>query len=100
MPTHYRKVGIHMPEKSSPAGRPKRRWWRALLGVVAALALVVLVMNPELAALGFLFDPILLDVALVLFGTQLVLFNGQIRTFLTAICSSAMRRLKAIRLRR
>lgn len=89
-----------MPEKSSPVGRAKRRWWRTLLGVIAAVALVVLVVNPELAALGFLFDPILLDMALVIFGTQLVLFNGQLRTFLTATGSSAMHRLKAIRLRR
>ncbi len=88
-----------MPETSSTVGRPKRRWWRALLGVVAAVALVVLLLNPELAALGFLFDPVLLDVALVLFGTQLLLFNGQIRTFLSATCSSAKRGLKAMKLR-
>ncbi len=91
---------MQMPEKSFPVGRPKRRWWRALLGVVAALALLVLDMTPELAALRFLIDPILLDAALVLFGAQLLLFNGQIRIFLTATCSGVIPRLKAIRLRR
>lgn len=89
-----------MPEKSSPLGRWKRLSWRTLLGVVAAVALIILVVNPELAALGFLFDPVLLDVAIVLFGTQLLLFNGQIRSFFAATCSSVMRRLKAVRLRR
>jgi hypothetical protein len=68
--------------------------------VVAAGALVLLVVNPELAALGFLFDPILLDVAIVFFSTQLILFNGQIRSFLTAGFSSVVRRLKTVRLKR
>jgi hypothetical protein len=97
---HYRKVGIQMPEKSFPAGRWKRRWWRTLLGVVAAVALVMLVMNPELAALGFLFDPIVLDVAIMFLGTQLLLFNGHIRTFLIATYSSVIHGLKAIGRRR
>ena len=56
-----------MPEKSFPVGRWKRQLWRTLLSVAAAVALVILVVNPELAALGFLFDPMLLDVAIVLF---------------------------------
>lgn len=89
-----------MPEKSSPVGRWRRLLWRTLLGVAAAVALVILVVNPELAALGFLFDPMLLDVAIVLFGTQLLLFNGQIRSFFAATCSSVVRRLKAVRPRR
>ena len=89
-----------MPEKSSPKGRWKRLSWRTLLGVVATVALVILVVNPELAALGFLFDPIVLDVAIVFLGTQVLLFNGQIRAFVTATRSSIVRRLKAVRLRR
>lgn len=97
---HYRKVGIQMPEKSSPVGRWRRLSWRTLLSVAAAVALVILVVNPELAALGFLFDPMLLDVAIVLFGTQLALFNGQIRSFFAVTCSSVVRRLKAVRPRR
>ena len=78
----------------------KRKWWRALLGVVAAVALVILVMNPELAALGFLFDPIMLDVAILFFGTQALLFSSQIRTFLITTYSGLVRRLKTLRLRR
>lgn len=71
-----------------------------MLGVVVALAVAILVLNPELAALGFLFDPVMLDVAILLFGTQLLLFNGQIRAFLTARYSIVVRRLKAIGRRR
>ena len=89
-----------MPQKPSLAETRKRPWWRILLGVVVTGALVVLVVNPELAALGFLFDPILLDVAIVFFSTQLILFNGQIRSFLTAGFSSLGRRLKTVRLKR
>ena len=89
-----------MPEKSSPIGRWKRLLWRILLGAVAMVALIMLVVNPELAALGFLFDPIVLDVAIMLLGTQLLLFHGQIRAFSTATCSNVVRRLKAVRLRR
>ncbi|MEO6926313.1 MAG: hypothetical protein ABI129_06545 [Rhodanobacter sp.] len=84
-----------MPETSAP----KRKWWRLLLGVVAAAALVMLVMNPELAALSFLFDPIVLDVAIVFLGTQLLLFNGQIRSLFAAAHSRIMDRLRAIRLK-
>lgn len=89
-----------MPEKASSAARPKRSWWRMLLGVVAAVALVLLIVNPELAALGFLFDPVLLGAALVLFGTQLMLLNGHIRPFFSATCSGVVRRLNARRLKR
>ncbi len=100
IPAHYRKGGIQMPEGSSPVSRRKRSWWRIFLGVVTTVAVVMLVMNPELAALGFLFDPVLLDVAIVFFGSQLLLFNSQVRTFLTATCSSVARRFEALRLRR
>lgn len=89
-----------MPANLPEIGRPKRRWWRILLGVVAAVALVMLVMNPELAALSFLFDPIVLDVAIVFLGTQLLLFNGQIRSLFAATCSRIMCHLRAARLKR
>lgn len=89
-----------MPDKAFAVSSWKRLWWRTFLGVVATVALVMLVMNPELAALGFLFDPIVLDVAIIFFGSQLLLFHGQIRTFLTATYASVLGRLKALRLRR
>lgn len=91
---------MSMPEKAYFAARPKRSWWRMLLGVIAAVALILLIVNPELAAMGFLFDPVLLDVALVFFGTQLMFFNGQVRLFFSAAGSSIVRRLKASTLRR
>ena len=71
-----------------------------MLGVTATVALIILVVSPELAALGFLFDPMLLDVAIVFFGAQILLFNGQIRSFFAATCSSVVRRLKSVRTRR
>lgn len=89
-----------MPEGSSPVSRRKRSWWRLFLAVISTVALVMLVLNPELAALGFLFDPVVLDVAIVFFGSQLLLFNEQVRTFLTAACSSVVRRFKTLRLKR
>ena len=89
-----------MPEDLSALGKLKRRWWKALLGAVAAVALIMLVMNPELSALSFLFDPIVLDVAIVFLGTQLLLFNGQIRSIFATICSNLARRFKALRLKR
>ena len=89
-----------MPDDLPTIRRPKRRWRRTLLGAVAAVALVMLVMNPELAALSFLFDPIVLDVAIVFLGTQLLLFNDQIRSFFAATCSRIMGYVKAVRLKR
>jgi hypothetical protein len=53
----------------------------------ATVVATILVLNPELAFLGFLLDPVMLDVAILLLGTQLLLFNGQIRVFLAATYS-------------
>jgi hypothetical protein len=89
-----------MLEKISPAGRWRRPWWRTLLGVVVVVIVTILVLNPELAFLGFLLDPVMLDVAILLFGTQLLLLNDQIRTFLVTTYSRIARRLSAFRLRR
>ena len=89
-----------MPEESSAVGRLKRRSWRVLLFAVVAVSLVVLVSFPELAALGFLFDPVLLDVAIMFFGTQLVIFNGQIRSFFGATYSRIVHCFKTVRLKR
>ena len=89
-----------MPGKAVRGRRGKRLWWRALLGIVAALALVMLVLSPELAALGFLFDPIVLDVAIIFFGTQLLLFSDQVRLLLSATRSGVARGWKALRLKR
>ena len=50
--------------------------------------------------LGFLLDPLILDVAILLLGAQLLLFNGQIRAFLVSAYSGITCRLSAFRLRR
>lgn len=80
-------------------GHLKQRWFQTLLLAIAAVALLVLVVNPELAALSFLFDPIMLDVAIVFFGTQLLLFNGQIRVLLAALSTNILRLFKRPRLK-
>jgi hypothetical protein len=59
-----------------------------------AIALIVLVVNPERAALSFLFDPIILDVAILFFGTQMLLFNGQLRPLLGGMGSNILQRFK------
>lgn len=95
-PASCRKLTIQMPDNSA-VRQQNRLWWRIFLGLISALALVVLVTTPELAALGFLFDPILLDVAILFFGTQFLLFGSQIRTFLTSAYSAAARGLKSLK---
>jgi hypothetical protein len=89
-----------MLEKTSPVGRWRRPWWRKLLGVVIAVVVAVTILNPELAFLGFLLDPLILDVAILLLGAQLLLFNGQIRAFLVSTYSGITRHLSAVGLRR
>lgn len=89
-----------MPKKPAAVTRFKRRGWRVLLGAVAMVAVLVLVMVPELAALGFLFDPILLDVAIMLFATQFVMFRGQIKSLLATAGSVLMRGLRTLKLKR
>jgi hypothetical protein len=92
--------GSQMLEKISPAGRWRRPGLRTLLGVVVVMVVAILVLNPELAFLGFLLDPVMLDVAILLFGTQILLLNGQIRTFLVTTYLGIARRLSVFRLRR
>jgi len=92
------KEGSQMLEKTPPAGRWNRPWWRTLLGVVVVAVVTILVLNPELAFLGFLLDPVMLDVAILLLGAQLILFNGQVRTFLVGTYSGVARHLSAVRL--
>ncbi|MGP1664688.1 MAG: hypothetical protein ACTS5I_01985 [Rhodanobacter sp.] len=89
-----------MPKTLSQASRLKHRVGRVLLGATAAVALVILVVNPELAALSFLFDPVLLDVAILFFGTQILLFDGQIRSFFSTARANIAHYFKAIRSRR
>lgn len=100
MSSHYGKSEMPLPEQTPSTASPNRKWWRLLLGAVTAVALVLLFVSPELAALGFLFDPALLDVALLLFGTQLMLFNGHIQALLSATWSGLARRLKGRSTRR
>ena len=53
-----------MLENNSSASGERRSWWRKLLGVVIAVAVVITILNPEMAFLGFLLDPLILDVAI------------------------------------
>ncbi|WEN16578.1 hypothetical protein PY254_07910 [Rhodanobacter sp. AS-Z3] len=71
-----------------------------MLAVTATFAIVILITTPELAALSFLFDPVLLDVALLFFGTQLLLFHGQRRSFFAVTRANIMRCFKPIGSRR
>lgn len=57
------------------------------------------VLNPELAFLGFLLDPLILDVAILLLGAQFLLLNSQIRTFLVSTYLRITRRLSGLRLK-
>lgn len=77
----------------------KRPWWRKLLGVLIAVLVVITVLNPELAFLGFLLDPLILDVAILLLGAQLLLLNSQIRAFLISTYLSITRRASAVGLK-
>ena len=75
------KLGSQMLGKMSPDGKWRRPWWRVLAGVVITVAATIFIMIPELTLLGFLVDPLILDVAILLFGTQLFLSSAQIRAF-------------------
>ena len=89
-----------MREKTSSASRWSRPWWPKLIGVVIAVMVLVTILNPELAFLGFLLDPLILDVAILLLGAQLLSFNRQIMTFFVATYSGITRRLSVFRLKR
>jgi hypothetical protein len=88
-----------MQRNSSTSGW-KRSWWRKLISVLVVVAVVLTIMSPELAFLGFLLDPLILDVSLLLFGAQLLLFSGHIKAFVVSAYLGMRRRLPVFRLRR
>lgn len=90
------KSGRQILGKLSPDGKWHRPWWRMLIGLLIAVAATVFIMNPELAFLSFLLDPLILDVAILLLGARLLLFNGQIRVFVVSTYSGIRRRLSVL----
>ena len=89
-----------MLEKYSSTSGSKRSWWRKALGAVIVVAVAITILNPEMAFLGFLLDPLILDVAILLLGAQLLLFSGHIRAFFVSTYSGITRRLSAVKRRR
>ena len=93
------KSGPQMLGAMSLDGRWKQPWWRVVIGALIAVAATLLIMNPELAVLGFLLDPLILDVAILLLGAQLLLFNRQIQAFCVSTYLGIMHRWYAFKLK-
>ena len=69
--------------KARPSA-PGKQWWQQLLGVIAFLAAIVIIINPEFVALGFLGDTAFFDLLVLLLSLQLQMVGAQVRSFLVA----------------
>jgi hypothetical protein len=57
--------------------RPPLNWWQRLLGVVAFVAVVLMLINPEFLAFGFAMDAAFFDLLVLLITLQLQLIGSQ-----------------------
>jgi hypothetical protein len=67
-----------MPRKYHPAWIYRLRWWQMLIGLVATVAALLIVMNPEFLALGILGDSAFFDLLALAIGIQLQVILSRI----------------------
>src|SRR5262245_45751792 len=58
-------------DRIKPAGSQPLKWWQKLAGGVAVILAVLIVINPEFLALGFLGDAAFFDALVLLFSLRL-----------------------------
>jgi len=72
--------------KSRPSAHGKQ-WWQKLLGVIAFILAILIIINPEFLALGFLGDTAFFDLLVLLLSLQLQMVGAHVRSFFIARCS-------------
>lgn len=60
-----------VPDKYRPQWMLRVSWWKMLIGLMATIGALLIVMNPELLALGILGDSTLFDLLVLAVGIQL-----------------------------
>lgn len=57
-----------LPDKCKPGWSYRTSWWQVLIGMVAGIFALLIIMNPELLALGVLGDATFIDLLVLAIG--------------------------------
>jgi hypothetical protein len=72
-------ASFRMLKRINPKYSRSLKWWQKLLGVVAALLVVFIIINPEFAALGLLGDTAFVDLLVLMLSLHLQSITVQVR---------------------
>jgi hypothetical protein len=67
-----------VPDKYKPMWIYRLSWWQVLIGLIATVAALLIVMNPEFLALGILGDSTFFDLLVFAIGIQLQVILARI----------------------
>ena len=80
-----------VPDKYKPTWAQRLSSWQALIGVVAIIAAILIVMNPEFYALGVLGDSAFFDLLVLAIGVQMQVIFSRIGACAVSGAKSAAR---------
>ena len=80
-------------DRIKPAGAQSLKWWQKLTGAIAVFLAVLVVINPEFLAFGFLADAAFFDALVLLFSLQLQTIGARVWYCIGAMLSKTMRRV-------
>jgi hypothetical protein len=82
---------VRLPKGTGSASSQRLKWWEKLVGAVAVVLAVLIVLNPELLALGVLGDTAFFDLLVLLLSLQLRMALARAWGFVARACSGLMR---------
>jgi hypothetical protein len=80
-----------LPDRYRPIWIRRLNSWQALIGLVAVIAAILIVLNPEFYALGILGDTAFFDLLVLAISCQLQVFGSRIWCHIVAGFSKIMR---------
>src|SRR5690242_19000560 len=80
-----------VPDKYKPKWIYRLNWWEALIGLVATVAALLIVMNPEFLALGVMGDSAFFDILAFAIGIQLHVIMSRVRAYVLGAGARVLR---------
>ena len=80
-----------VPDKYRPAWTHRLGSWQTLIGLVAVIAAILIVMNPEFYALGILGDSAFFDLLVLAISIQLQVLLSRIGVHIVAVLAKTIR---------
>jgi hypothetical protein len=77
-------ASIWVPDKYKPTWTHRLGSWQTLIGLVAVIAAILIMMNPEFYALGILGDSAFFDLLVLAITCQLHMFSSRIWSHIVA----------------